>query len=229
MEQWYIAKGGQQEGPVTPQQIGALVKAGSLDPTTAMVWREGLTDWKTLSESGLLAEIGTIAPPVAGPAIDNPYHVSERTRNSVAQSRPDAPIEHPGYGRLRYFLSLFVITIVFYAILFAVMFAVFRNSSASGAGAGAAVAMALLVLLVIATSIYFGLKRLQNLGMSGWAMLWSLVPIMNIWITWRMVACPAGYEHHRELDTAAKVITGIWIGMMALSIVGGIVGGLAQS
>lgn len=227
MEQWYIAKGGQQEGPLTSQQIGALVKSGSLDPTTALVWREGLTDWKTLGESGLLAEIGTITPPVASPAIGNPYHVSERTRNSVAQSRPDAPLEHPGYGRLRYFLSLFVTTIIFYAILFAVMFAMFSNISASGARAG--VAMGILVLLVIFTSIYFGIQRLKNLGMSGWAMLWSLVPIMNIWITWRMVACPAGYEHHRELDTAAKVITGIWLGMFALSIVGGIVGGLAQS
>ncbi len=227
MEQWYIAKGGQQEGPLTSQQIGALVKSGSLDPATALVWREGLTDWKTLSESGLLAEIGTITPPVASPVIDNPYHVSERTRNSVAQSRPDAPTEHPGYGRLRYFLSLFVTTIIFYAILFAVMFAMFSNSSASGAGAG--VAMGILVLLVIFTSIYFGIQRLKNLGMSGWAMLWSLVPIMNIWITWRMVACPAGYEHHRELDTAAKVITGLWLGMLGLSIVGGIVGGLTQS
>jgi formylglycine-generating enzyme required for sulfatase activity/uncharacterized membrane protein YhaH (DUF805 family) len=221
MEQWYIAKGGQQEGPVTPQQIGALVKAGSLDPATAMVWREGLTDWKTLSEAGLLAEIGTIAPPVTGPTIDNPYHVTERTRNSVAQSRPDAPIEHPGYGRLRYFLSLFVTTIIFYAILFAVTFAMFSNSSGSGAGPG--IAMALLVLLVIGSSIYFHIQRLKNLGMSGWAMLWLLVPIMNIWITWRMVSCPAGYEHHRELDTPGWRITAIWIGMLALSIVGGIV------
>jgi uncharacterized membrane protein YhaH (DUF805 family) len=226
MEQWYLAKDGQQEGPVTAQQIGALVKAGSLDPTTAMVWREGLTDWKPLGESELSAQIATITPAVAGPAINNPYHVSERTRNSIAPSQPDAPVEHPGYGRLRYFLSLFVTTIVFYAILFAVMFAMFSNSSGSGAGPG--IAMALLVLLVIGSSIYFGLKRLQNLGMSGWAMLWSLVPIMNVWITWRMVACPAGYEHHRMLDTPAKVITGLWLGMVGLSIIGGIVGGLSQ-
>jgi uncharacterized membrane protein YhaH (DUF805 family) len=227
MAEWYIAKNGQQEGPVTPQQIKALVNAGSLDPATAMVWREGLTDWKPLGESELAAEIAIPTPAVASPAINNPYHVSERTRNSIAPSQPDAPVEHPGYGRLRYFLSLFVTTIVFYAILFAVMFAMFKGGDGSAAGPG--VAMALLFLLVVVSSIYFGVQRLKNLGMSGWAMLWSLVPIMNVWITWRMVACPAGYEHHRMLDTPAKVITGLWLGMVGLSIIGGIVGGLSQS
>lgn len=226
MEQWYIANGGQQEGPVTPQQIGALVRAGSLDPATAMVWREGLTDWKTLGESGLLTEIGSLAPPVASPAIDNPYHVSERTRNSVSEKRSDAPIEHPGYGRLRYFLSLFITTLIFYAIVFAVVFSMFSNNGGPGAGTG--IAMVLIVLLMIIGNLYFGVQRLKNLGMSGWAMLWSLVPFMNIWITWRMIACPAGYEHHRVLDTPAKVITGLWIGMFALMVAGNIIVAVAQ-
>lgn len=226
MDQWYFAQNGQQEGPLTAQQIGGLVKAGSLDPATTMVWREGLADWKTLDESGLLAEMGTIAPVVASPAINNPYHVSERTRNSVAQSRPDAPIEHPGYGRLRYFLSLFVTTIVFYGILFAVIFA--RLSSNDGPGAGLGIVMVLIVLLMVGSSLYFGVQRLRNLGMSGWAMLWSLVPFMNVWIAWRMIACPAGYEHHRVLDTAAKVITGLWLGMVGLAIVANIIGAVAQ-
>jgi uncharacterized membrane protein YhaH (DUF805 family) len=226
MDSWYFAKDGQQEGPLTAQQIGALVKAGSLDPATALVWREGLSDWKTLGESGLLAEIGTIAPAVASPAINNPYHVSERTRNAVAQNRPDAPIEHAGYGRLRYFLSLFVTTIVFYGILFAILFA--RFSSDVGPGAGLVIAMVLIFLSLIGSSLYFGVQRLRNLGMSGWAMLWSPVPFMNVWIAWRMIACPAGYEHHRALDTAGKVITGLWLGMVGLAVVANIIGAVAQ-
>jgi hypothetical protein len=64
--------------------------------------------------------------------------------------------------------------------------------------------------------------------MSGWAMLWSLVPIMNLWIGWRMIACPAGYEDHRQLDTAAKVITGIWVGSVVLSIILNIFAVIAQ-
>lgn len=214
MDQWYIAKDGQQEGPVTPQQIGALVKAGAIDPATALVWREGLTDWKTLAESGLLAETGAIAPVAASPAFNNPYLVTERTRNALAETRYNATLEYPGYGRLRYFLSIFVTMIVFYAILLALVFAMFGSK---GSGGGIAAGTVLIVLLMIGGSVYIALQRLKNLGMSGWAILWTLVPFMNLWIGWRMIACPAGYEDHRTLDTPAKVITGLWIGMMVLS------------
>lgn len=224
MDQWYIAKNGQQEGPVTPQQIMALVKAGTLDPATAHVWREGLPDWKILGESGILAEMAASAPAAAIPAFANPYVVTERTRNSLDERRYDAPVEYPGYGRLRYFLSIFVTMIVFYAILLAVVFAMF---SSKGVG-GAVIGMVVIVLLMVGGSIYIGLQRLKNLGMSGWAMLWTLVPFMNLWIGWRMLACPAGYEDHRTLDTPAKVITGIWIGSVVLSVVMNIIVAVAQ-
>jgi hypothetical protein len=226
MDQWYIAKNGQQEGPVTSQQIVALVKAGTLDPATTHVWREGLPDWKTLGESGILAETGAVTPAAANPAFNNPYAVTERTRNALDDTRYSAPLEYPGYGRLRYFLSIFVTMIVFYAILIAVVFAMFSSKAGGGA---AIIGMVVIVLLMVAGSIYIALQRLKNLGMSGWAMLWTLVPFMNLWIGWRMLACPAGYEEHRTLDTAAKVITGIWIGLVALSVVVNIIAAVAQS
>jgi uncharacterized membrane protein YhaH (DUF805 family) len=226
MDQWYIARDGQQEGPVTPQQIGALVKAGHLDPATAMVWREGLTEWKSLSDSGLLAELKNLTPAVAGPAITNPYHVSERTRNSGGDRHSGAPVEYPGYGRLRYFLSLFVTTIIFYAILFAVVFTMMRGNSEPGGAS--ALGLFLIFLLVVVGNLYFGVQRLKNLGMSGWALLWSLVPIINVWLYWRMAACPAGYEEHRVLDTPAKVITGAFIGLMVLSVVGTVIAELVN-
>jgi uncharacterized membrane protein YhaH (DUF805 family) len=65
---------------------------------------------------------------------------------------------------------------------------------------------------------YIGVKRVQNLGMSGWAILWMMVPIMNIWIGWRMFACPPGYHDHKQLDTAGKVLTGVLIALFILAI-----------
>jgi uncharacterized membrane protein YhaH (DUF805 family) len=215
MEQWFFAKDGQQEGPVSAQQIGALAKSGALDPASTLVWRDGLADWKTLAESGILAETAAMSPIAANPVSENPYLVTERTRNTLGESSYSAPVEYPGYGRLRYFLSIMVVTVVFYAILFAVVFAMFRSSGSGGTVVGVVLLIALLMLVV---TIYIGLQRLKNLGMSGWAILWTLVPIMNLWIGWRMVACPAGYEHHRTMDTPAKVITGLWVGMIVLSV-----------
>lgn len=124
------------------------------------------------------------------------------------------PVEYPGYGRLRYFLSLTVAMVIFYVILFALIFAVFGTNGSSG---GIATGMILIFLLMFGAFVYIALQRLKNLGMSGWAFLWTFVPIMNLWIGWRLIACPPGYEGHRTLDTAAKVITGLWIGMMVLS------------
>jgi len=140
------------------------------------------------------------------------------------------PLEYPGLGRLAYFLSVFGISIVFYAILFVVVFASFRASSASGAsngGAGMGVGLLLVGLLFFAVSLFLAVRRVTNLGMSRWAVLWSLVPVMNVWIYWRMMACPAGYEDHRTLDTAGKVITGVWIGFMALAFLAPLIGAFA--
>lgn len=227
MNSWYFAKDGRQEGPMTAPQIAALVKAGSLDPATTLVWREGLSDWKTLGESGVLAEIEMGAVAVPNPASANPYLVSERTRNSVAQARSDAPLEYPGYGRLRYFITIFLFMIVFYAVLFAVIFAMFGTGS-RGPGGGLAAVMSVIVLLMLGGSVYIALQRLRNLGMSGWSMLWTLVPFINLWIGWRMIACPAGYEQHRTLDTPAKVITAVWIGSLVLGVAANIISAVAQ-
>lgn len=220
MNEWYFAKDGQQEGPVTEQQIIALVSAGALDPASALVWREGLSDWKFLAESGILPATGAVGPVTAMTTAENPYLVTERTRNSLSETPREVNAEYPGYGRLRYFLSTIVITVVFYGILFALVFA---SLSGNGSGGGSAAGMLLIVLLMIVSSVYIGLQRLKNLGMSGWAILWALVPFMNIWIAWRMMACPAGYEDHRTMDTAAKVITGLWVGLLVLSIGGNII------
>lgn len=116
--------------------------------------------------------------------------------------------------------------IVFYAIFFVIIFATFGMKVESGVGM--AIGVLLVALRFVAASLFLGVKRVTNLGMSGWAVLWSLVPFMNIWIHWRMMACPAGYEDHRTLDTAGKVISGLWIAVLALGFLAPLIGGLAR-
>ena len=84
-------------------------------------------------------------------------------------------------------------------------------------------------LIMMIVSLFIAYKRVKNLGMSGWALLWGIVPFMNIWIGWRMIACPAGYENHRTLDTAGKVISGIMIGLVGLAVVANIIAVIMQS
>ncbi len=133
-------------------------------------------------------------------------------------------LDYPGIGRLAYFLISMALCIVFYVILIAIIFAALGTNQ----GGGAAAAGLLVGLLFVIGFFFLAVKRITNLGMSGWAILWALVPFMNIWIHWRLIACPAGYQDHRTLDTAGKVITGLWIGMFALAFLAPVIGGLAR-
>jgi uncharacterized membrane protein YhaH (DUF805 family) len=235
MEEWYFAKDGEQDGPVTTQQIQALVSAGHLDPANAHVWREGMEDWITLEESGLLAEPTSSAGALPVPSIPTAatkisHPVSERTYQEPVRQDFEVEAQYPGYGRLRYFLTNLVVTAVFYAGIFAVALMLFNSAGGSeDAGAAGGIGMLLLMLIMMVATFYIAYKRVINLGMSGVAVLWTLVPFVNLWIGWRMVACPPGYEHHRTLDAPAKIITGIFLGMIALVVVGNILAVFLQN
>lgn len=218
MNSWYFSKDGNQEGPLTASQIVALVKASTLDPATTLVWRDGLPDWVLLEQSTVFDEVRSIPAPTPAPVISvapvTPYTVSPQSLAASRANRPEMPLEYPGIGRLAYFLSSMGFTLVFYALIFVIIFAALGADS----GAGMAIGIVLVSLLFFAGFLFLAVKRITNLGMSGWALLWGLVPFMNVWIHWRMMACPAGYENHRTLDTAGKVITGLWIGVFALAL-----------
>jgi uncharacterized membrane protein YhaH (DUF805 family) len=62
-------------------------------------------------------------------------------------------------------------------------------------------------------------NRLHNIGMSGWWSLLILVPIANIYIGIKCLVCPEGYEDTKTLDTAGKIIAGIFIGFVVFVIV----------
>jgi uncharacterized membrane protein YhaH (DUF805 family) len=232
MEHWFFTKDGGQEGPVTPELIKGLANAGQLDPATTLVWHEGMADWKTLAESGLLATGGLPTPTLPTPRAMDPVTVSPYLASEQIAQGTGRPVHHPGYGRLRYFLTNLVVTVVFYAVMMIVIFAALASGGGGGSnGAGAAVGIGIFVgaLIMMAISFLVAYQRVKNLGMSGWALLWTLVPFVNIWIGWRMIACPAGYEDHRTLDTAGKVTTGIMAGFIGLVVVANILAVVLQS
>ena len=45
-----------------------------------------------------------------------------------------------------------------------------------------------------------------------------IVPIVNILVGVRYIACPEGYADHQTLDTAGKVIVGLFFAMIALVV-----------
>ena len=76
----------------------------------------------------------------------------------------------------------------------------FYTQIQSGAPFEVLIAVIVLPLVPVPVCIYFGVKRLLNVGMSGWWWFGNFVPILNFWVGYRCFACPAGYAYHKKLD-----------------------------
>ena len=111
-----------------------------------------------------------------------------------------------GIGRLAYFGYSFLINIVS---------GVLQAALAAGEMGG-------LVLIVSVVGMVFGIwiavQRLINVGLSGWWVLGLIVPLLNIWVAIQCIAAPEGYAQHKTLDTAGKVIIGLFLGGIVLVI-----------
>lgn len=59
---WFYVDNGERRGPVSDAELSELNRTGRIAPTT-LVWREGWTDWRPLSETGssTVAANGTAA------------------------------------------------------------------------------------------------------------------------------------------------------------------------
>ncbi|MBO0740779.1 MAG: DUF4339 domain-containing protein, partial [Hyphomicrobiaceae bacterium] len=70
--QWYLARDGQQYGPLSEAELGRFVDLGHLQPTD-LLWREGFPDWRPAM---------VVFPPRASAA--------GRTGPAAPQARPSA-------------------------------------------------------------------------------------------------------------------------------------------
>ena len=69
-------------------------------------------------------------------------------------------------------------------------------------------------LLALATVV----KRFRNVGMSGWWLFGLVVPVLNLWLGYRLLACPAGYSTRRKLDVAGKLVAVLYWGSLVAGI-----------
>ena len=114
--------------------------------------------------------------------------------------------EYGGIRRLPYFGYGFLLNIGVQVI----------QSIAVAAEAPGVVLLTLPISLIGAMAL--GYQRCLNIGMNPWWCLGLIVPLLNIFVGLRCIAYPEGYEDHKTLDTPAKVIIGLFIGMFVLII-----------
>ncbi len=70
---WYYSQNNQQLGPVSEDQVKSMLRAASLS-SSSLVWKEGMTDWKPVTEIPELAiAINVSATSAYTPPTNNPY------------------------------------------------------------------------------------------------------------------------------------------------------------
>src|SRR5262245_2690227 len=113
--QWFYAKNGQQIGPVTLDQLKALVSSGQVAKTD-MVWRDGMANWLPAGE---VPELAVTVASAAGSAV--PPIPTGNYSSMASSSSPQFAREIPNYLVQSILVTLFcclplgIVSIVFAA------------------------------------------------------------------------------------------------------------------
>ncbi len=134
----------------------------------------------------------------------NPFAAPDSFGDISAQTAPTR--QYGGIRRLPYFGYGFLLNIGVQVI----------QSIAIAADARGVVLLTIPISLIGAMALAY--QRCLNIGMNPWWCLGLIVPILNIFVGLRCIAYPEGYEDHKTLDTAAKVILGIFVAVIVLVI-----------
>ena len=79
-----------------------------------------------------------------------------------------------------------------------------------------------LMAVSVAAGVWLAVMRLKNTGWSGWWVLGMFVPLLNFYVSIRALAFPEGYSDHKTLDTPAKILIGLFVGLFVVGIVAAI-------
>jgi GYF domain 2 len=97
MAEWFLARDGQQFGPVSDMEFRKLVELGHLKPTD-LVWREGLPEWTAAAEIlGQFAPQSNPAPPPEPSPAHTPY---QPATTAPTYSAPPLARGHDAHGQV---------------------------------------------------------------------------------------------------------------------------------
>lgn len=182
-----------------------------------------------------LSDVRDHAPAVTEP--DSPYappqaDVAER----VPEYAPLKPFSIEGrIGRLRFLawsMVLSLVTIAVVGVFALIALALVSTDSTAGLIVGGILAFVLCVVFLIAT-ILISVQRLHDVGWSGWLWLLNLVPFVGSFFPLLLVVLPGSGVANRygapppPNSTAIKVLSSLWLVLIALMIVGAMAGGIS--
>ncbi len=229
---WFILHENERYGPFTVQQL----KEGALDyelhPRYDMAWQEGMADWIPAGEvEGLFEKIGSPKKE----AEEHQDHKKKKHKKEEKEQDTTSPFgedefaEEPSndYDEMEWegvSRGGYIFFIYFFPVLWLVGLTYLSKMLPGIFGPEIApIITACLAFLPLILGIIAIIQRLDNLAMRRLWFFGLFAPILNLWLGYRLFACPPGYAEHKRLGALGWILSLLyWLPFLAVIAVFGL-------
>ena len=199
---WYFTSEGTRCGPVTFGELRTMASSWVLDPRLDLVWKEGMAGWKQAGLLDGLFERRNVPAGIPDRPVGKGLSLVAALPKDLTAALASKHLSWPGMGRWVLWLAFLLVP-----LLWSQLVEWSRPTLVETFGSAAIFKFSPFVSIVpVVVLIYLVLGRLENLGMSRWWALLLTIPLLNLWVGYRCLACPSGYAHHRQMDRAGMII-----------------------
>jgi|AntRauTorckE6833_2_1112554.scaffolds.fasta_scaffold27533_1 hypothetical protein len=208
---WYLMKKGERIGPFMLEDLKGMAERAELNPRHDMAWKEGMEDWIPSGDVDGLFKKNVEAETVE--KVKQATPTGSAFKDKEDKEEPAEEIEWPGTGRAGFIFFYGIFPFLWIGGL--VLGAGFLKEMV-GPGILGPILICLSLLPIVIGFVAL-LSRFQNLAMSRVWFLGMLVPILNIWLGYRLFACPPGYAEHKKIGGLGVVLAVIyWVPLLAM-------------
>lgn len=98
MQTWYYSKNGEQKGPVSEEELRALLSGNQLNPQTDLAWSEGMANWQPV---GSISALASGPPSLSASGSDfNPYAAPATSPEKLLASAPEGALNEIAPGSM---------------------------------------------------------------------------------------------------------------------------------
>tara|TARA_R100001369_G_scaffold24666_1_gene45298 strand:+ start:450 stop:1040 length:591 start_codon:yes stop_codon:yes gene_type:complete len=182
--EWYYAVEGASIGPVSQSEFEALVRSGTIRSDT-LVWQEGMADWLPYGRADAISDAQPLPPHAPGSDTADPARADANTFMGALKD---------GFARYVDFKTRSTRSQYWWFTLWMILFSIGAAMIDGMMGMGDSGPVGLLVSLgTFLPSIAVGIRRLHDIGRTGWWFLIVLVPLIG-WIVWIVFCCTRTQE-----------------------------------
>ena len=187
--QWYYAIEGSSVGPVEQAEFDALVASGTIRSDT-LVWQEGMEDWLPFGRADQVGAQAS-APPRA--PLSDSEDPARADANTFMGAFKDAIARYVDF-KTRSTRSQFW-WFMLWSVIISIAASFVDVALGMGGDSGPVGLLASLALLLPALAVT--IRRLHDIGRTGWWVLIQFVPLVGI-IVIIVFACTKSQEHQNE-------------------------------